>query len=509
MAKIIDPTDLVRNTEIFIDPTVDPPKIGLEIAGNLSTDGVSLQAVYSVCKELWKTESDLIKYPFPMVAITPEQFEFQDNWIPSGSSTIELFRDGGFATISGGSTNSEYIGVITLGDVSTAQVYYSQVAGTEPVTTDVVLTGPVNQCVQIFGDADNGSFDYRSFFNIFAREESRLYDQANHTDIGVTTFTYQAYRFPLSTNDDLKITDTDANVSTITPYTDMDITYLSGNTFSGWSLSTTYPPSAVVQDAESPARWFFTVAGGLSAGDSTNLGGGSDTTVTWVPFDGEREIGSDLWYPYNIIIDADVGGTTPVATIAEIYTKIQYDLRQTVDIDEDVSTVVSGKTADILLGFVGDRLDTQPGVFIDDHLIADESNMEFYDVNGVSRKFPFVATGDINWNDNLENDVDGIFTMFFTSANGNDYGTASAIIVEDNAGLEISGSTNGTPKYSFTFDYAGNQQGGRTANTAAPITVVAIGYDTAQYVKTTGTIIESTSNAVSLVAALERNYSNP
>jgi hypothetical protein len=509
MAKIIDPSDLNRNTEVVIDPTAIPPAIGLEITGNLSTDGVSLQALYSFCKEQWKTQTDLIKYPFPIVAITPEQFEFQDDWIPSGQSTIDLFRDAGFAVISAGTSTEEYIGVITLGDVSDAQVYYAQVSGTTPETIDVVLTGTVNQAVKVYGDVDNGSFDYRDYFTIFAREQGKLYDQANQTDIGVTLFTYQAYRFPLSTSDDLKITTGDTSVGSDTPYTDMDITYLSGNTFLPWVIATTYDPYAVVQDHETPARWWITVAGGLSAGDDTDLGGGSDTTVTWASFSGEREIGTDNWYAYNIIIDADVGGTTPVATTAEIYTKVQYDLRQIVDIDEDINTVVSGKTADPLLTFVGDRLDTQPGVFIDDHLISDESNMEFYDVNGVSRKFPFVATGSINWNDNLQNDTDGIFKMFFTSANSNDYGTASALIVNDNDGLEITGVTSASPKYDFTFDYAGNQQGGRTFNTDAPVTVVAIGYDTAQYVKTTGTIFESTTNSVSLVAALERNYSNP
>jgi hypothetical protein len=59
------------------------------------------------------------------------------------------------------------------------------------------------------------------------------------------------------------------------------------------------------------------------------------------------------------------------------------------------------------------------------------------------------------------------------------------------------------------FAYDTNAQGGRTAGTDAAITVVGIGLDTGQYVKATATIQRTTSNSVSLVAALERNYSNP
>ena len=62
------------------------------------------------------------------------------------------------------------------------------------------------------------------------------------------------------------------------------------------------------------------------------------------------------------------------------------------------------------------------------------------------------------------------------------------------------------PSISLTFDYDGNTQGGRTPGTDAAITVVAIGTDTAQHVLATGVIGRSTSNVISLVSPLERNY---
>ena len=67
---------------------------------------------------------------------------------------------------------------------------------------------------------------------------------------------------------------------------------------------------------------------------------------------------------------------------------------------------------------------------------------------------------------------------------------------------------SGQSSIAFDFDYDGNTQGGRTAGTDAPITVVAIGLQTGQYVRATGTITRSTTNSVSLVAPVERNYEN-
>ncbi len=43
----------------------------------------------------------------------------------------------------------------------------------------------------------------------------------------------------------------------------------------------------------------------------------------------------------------------------------------------------------------------------------------------------------------------------------------------------------------------------------APVTIIAIGLFTAQFVITTGTLARSKSNEFTLVSALERNYANP
>jgi hypothetical protein len=531
MAKITDPDSLVRSSSksnlgtdgnIWIDTATK--RISLGLYGDLSNDGVTLQAVYSYLKEEWKTDADLIKFPFPMVAITPEQFEFVDGWQSEDASTENLYRDGGFAIQdNAGYASKMTAGIITLGDIGSGdQVYYQQEAGGS--AKNIVLTGAVNQVVKVYahgagtdiafaatgkeitststdlgvfdvgdtivitGSSDNdGTYtvasvvnatkitvnesltdesagasvsmttDYRGYFKIFVREQAKLYAQSQQSDIGVTQFTYQAYRFPLANDIDLKITHTDTEID--------------------------------------------------SNGDGTaDQGKYADMNITYYATNQQRDIGGTD-YDFNIIIDADVAGDGGYPTAEEIYEFVEWSLRQNSDIDAGAGTVI-GKTADSLLKFVGDTLVTSTGVFIDNFSETDINRIEFYDVTGTKRTYPFVAAGVINFNDNLVQDSGAIYKMFFTDANGNNFDDSDAIIVQDNHSNDIAGNISSS-SVQFTFDYDGNTQGGRTAGTDAPITVVAIGLDKAQYVKATSTIGRSNANSVSLVASLERNYSNP
>jgi hypothetical protein len=229
-------------------------------------------------------------------------------------------------------------------------------------------------------------------------------------------------------------------------------------------------------------------------------------SITYYATPQSRTIGASS-YDFDIIIDADVANDGNLPTAEEIYEFVQFSLRQDADID-DGSGTVNGKTASGLLQFVGDTLVTSTGVFIDDFSETDINRIEFYDTSGTKRVFPFVAAGSINFNDNLVSDSGAIYRMFFTDANGNNFGDSDAIIVQNNDDVDIAGDVTGS-QVQFTFDYDGNVQGGRTAGTDAPVTVVAIGLDKAQYVKATGTIGRTNANSISLVASLERNYSNP
>lgn len=138
MATIIDPdflldaaSDSAQN--IYIDTGLRTIKVRNNSAsGNankgpvLDNTGVSLQALYSFLKEEWKDDpknKNLINYPFPLVAITPEQFEFRFGWKPADDSSRSLIRTAGWREYAADNTtlNREYLGVITLGTIDGTQ----------------------------------------------------------------------------------------------------------------------------------------------------------------------------------------------------------------------------------------------------------------------------------------------------------------------------------------------------------------------------------------------------
>jgi hypothetical protein len=342
---------------------------------------------------------------------------------------------------------------------------------------------------------------------VFVREWQKTYADASvQEDLQVPIMEYVVYSLPLTNAPDLKITEPVSASVTGSPYSDITITYLSGSGFAGRLANTVYPARTVVSGSDN--RYYLTNAGGTTGAGAFSQP--TDGTVTWTPFLGERQVGT-TYYPFNIIINA---GASKLNSIAQIYTRVQYELRLSADIDDGSQLPARrGDTADSLLRFLGDTLITSNGVYIDNFQDADTNSLDFYDVSGSVRRFPFVATGLINFNDNLKNDISGSFFMFFTDPDGvvnsNEYGTSGAIIVNDNLGNPITGSIGGNSSYSFTFDYDGNTQGGRTISSNTPVTVVAIGLSTAQYVVATSTIERTKANNISLVSALERNYSNP
>ena len=438
MAISIDPDDLNQGTEVTIDAI--NKTIELHVAGNLSNDGATGQAFYSFLKEEWKSDASLIAYNFPMVSITPEQFEFVEGWTPANDTTRNLLRNAGWREINASDVlEREYMGVITLGNIdATSTAYYA--FSSDTAKTDFDFSGPVNQAIQTFGDANNGNFDKRSdTLTVYIRSQGKTYASATSASIGLTALNYIANRFPLAEAVDSNISASDSTIATTAPYTGMSITY-------------------------------------------------GATTVT---------IGG---ISYNYI--AKINGNN--GTTQQIYEFAQYSLRQSSDIDAGAGVQV-GLLANDLLKFEGDTLKTTQGVAIDNYQSTDRNNLVFTDTGGTERTFPFLATGTILFNANLQNDSDAIYRMFFDSG----FGTASAILVDDNSGTDISGTVGGAASIAFDFAYDENTQGGRTAGTDAAVKVVAMGLDQAQHVIADATITRATGQNISLVAPFERNFSNP
>lgn len=200
------------------------------------------------------------------------------------------------------------------------------------------------------------------------------------------------------------------------------------------------------------------------------------------------------------------------AGLADIYQFIQHQLRQTTDIDYGEGTS-RGDITDLLMSFASP---TGVGIntYFDDLDTNDINNVTLQDHSGVNRNFPFTAAGSLTFNTNLTSDANAKYWLFFTNDDagdnlGRDYGTKDAIIVKNASGTDIAGTVSAQSSIAFTYDYDGNvQRGAASAATPAPVTLVAIGLDTAQFVISTGTITRTTGITISAVAALERNYLN-
>lgn len=455
---IIDPDFLTDPTEILI--TTSTKKIKLNyLSGNLGPEGVTLKCIYSKLKELWKSNATYIAFPFPMQPITDESFEFINGWTLDSSGagnyiSANLIRTGGWAVKdAGGVSTEEWIGVVTLGSIGvTDQVYYQQNATGS--AANVVNLGVVNQAVKVY---TSGGLDQRAYFKLFVREYQKLYAAAQLSDIGVTTnMTYQVYRFPLANAADLNIIASDAEM-TGSPYNGMSITYSTASV------------------------------------SQSGLVGGS--------------------FPFKVTIAGNNGSTQ------QIYTYVQHQLRQPSDIDAGTG-IVTGTTAGTLLNFVGSTLYTlQPatlsGTFITSINNTYINDVFFADDSGTNRYYPYSAVLTLQFGDNLVADSSAIYHVFFTNDDagnnaGADFGTATAITANNASSVAISGTISGSSSITTTYDYDGNvQRGAASSGTNAPITVVAIGLNTAQYVKSAATILRSKTNSVSLVAPLERNYNNP
>jgi hypothetical protein len=447
MAKLTDPDSLSLHVvgvttsttqEVVINTSTKT--IQLRILGNLNDDspgkesGVTAKALYSFLKEEWLNgaggiSAALRRFKFPLKMIFEGSFIFVNGWAPADDQTRDLIRDAGFQEALSG---DEYACFVSLGSMDNPAVdlaYYTQAAGFTQVPTDFDKTGELNENVQIY--ESTGPINSRGYFKAFLREQGKLYSEYNLlTEQGISTLNYQAYSFPLSNATDLKISASDATISTTSPYNGMKINYLKGTGFTTMA-ATTYVVGNVVKDSTN--RWFFCTVGGTATGTSVATGSG---TCTFQPYEGERQIGT-TWYAFNRII-AGNGGTAQ-----QIYEWMQWSLRQTGNINANDPTLGDGSISAAQLGFgtvngnvalplgsfVGDNLKPSGGVWLDNFNVNSTNNIqhspidlnaggltsESIPVSSTEVAFPFVSAGSFNFSSNLvaQPDAQTYYTVYF------------------------------------------------------------------------------------------------
>lgn len=419
MAIINDPDQITPGTEV--DFTVATQIITLAKSGNLSDDGITGQALYSYCKEEWKDDTQaygLIKYPFPMLAITPEQFEFGNNgttfsdWKLNSDASRKLMRTCGWReNNSTGGVGREYLGVITLGTIdSTSKTvgdkpyYYVDGDATEKdnTFTEFTYAGPVNEAIQIFGDTavDSSSpinDDYRDTtlasgkdLVLRLRIFGKTYDKSSARAIGFdeSNITYNCQRFPLTESTDEVIntlgvttSDIDSNI----PYTDMDI---------GW-FSTAQPRSGFAAPSGGTENFGIIIDGDVSV--SQQDGGGAATAEQIY-----------AWTQRQLIKDKATNINTQTGSTATNYYGVFVD-----------EPLVLGSTGGDLISqnIVNDDNVALNGVYVDSFATNDKNRVKFRD-NGWAVPdpliaFPFAATFSLSFNNNLQNDSVARYWLYY------------------------------------------------------------------------------------------------
>ena len=519
MAKLVDPNSISRSQEIVFDTT--NKTIQLLVAGNLDnespgrTSGVTEQAVYSKCKELWKQDSDLNKLKFPFTAITEVKMDLINTWNWADATTRQLIRDGGWSVNSASIAIDNWMGIVSLGTFVTSsdQAYYQQVASGQ--SSSFNKSGEVNEAVNIYTGSIVGGFDYRDYFKVFLREQGKLFVQSNLvSEQDLSTLDYTVYKVPLANATDIKISGNDSSITGSNIFASGTIDYLSGSWYNTLVEGGTYNEWDVVF---SQSQW-YRVSGTAGGTVSTDPFDGSGSG--WFLYPGQRKIG-DNWYAFDTIITSVPQATESVETI---YEWLQYELRQLYDINDNVTGdnygYVSGSTADLLAAFLGDTLQTKQGVYIDNFSANDTNRIEFFDITvnttgstSTARTFPFVSAGTFVFNTVLTGDESASYKVYYTTIgagaqSGKNYDTVDAIIVNNNAGLPMTGSIYGTSSVTFTYDYDFNAQRAYSGSDAE-ITVAALGLTSAQWISADFTITKATGLIFPVNAAQERNYSNP
>lgn len=468
MAKIIDGDNLIVGTNITINTgaktfTLVASVDGSTTNGLIAKDGVTLQALYSKFIKLWETAA-YNQFPFPMYAIDAKSGQFQfgtdggtfNGWKPADNTTRQMLRDGGWSEYtSGGVLARQYVGIVSLGEVSAnAQLYYQRATTDGP--TNFTFTDEVNEGIQVYGDivADptTTTFDKRTYFKAYAREEQKTYSSSTLADTGQTATGAYTVNVLLSNATDLNALVADAGIG-VSPYTGITVSY-------------------------------------YSVAQSIDINSVSDN------------------FPFSIIVEGNN------ATLQQIYTKVQYMLRQGTDINSAVTNSAGtkiGKVQNDLMYFVGPDLYCRQGVFVQNIDTAYLNNIYFIDDNGVARQYNYAAAGKLTFNSFLTSGGTGYYRMYITDSvtGALDYGTSNAITVNDKDGNPIAGTITGA-EINFTFAYDSNTQGGRSVFTSpggdVPVTVVAGNKGVAKPVVATGVISRSKGIVIGLVAEQDRAY---
>lgn len=454
MAKILDP-DLLTYI-VNGSPTTENLRINttaktiqLVAGGSLvAKDGVTGQCLFSKLKEVIKASSALISVPLPVrEMIHDESMELINGWTFADSTTVKMVRDCGVAyTNTSGAITAMFACFVSLGPLAAGtatEIYYTQSSATNASTSTFthVNTGTtfgVNELVQIYRDDDGDG----------VTAEGSDFDSRSYAKLFLRR---AGYTYDESSNADIGYP---------------ALTYKKYN----------FPITHVV-DA------------GVTVDDST-LAGYTGMSITWYASAQSASLGTNGPYNFHVIVNANG------KTHDQIYSWVQYQLRQSSDIDAGAGNR-TGKVAAALVLMDGSTLKTRlqdvGGVHISNPSATSLNNIAEADDTGAYRTYPLSVSVVAEFDSYLQADADSYFWIFATS----DYGTPGATPVLDASSAQMKGAAN-VPSASFAKAYSSD----------IPLTGVALGKAGAKVAIATATLTTAGAKLV-FVAGQERWYANP
>jgi hypothetical protein len=360
---------------------------------------------------------------------TPEDGTTGFDFVDGGGGDDSIDRNDGGSWI----TEGYKVGArVTVRDATTSANDGTYVITAVTTSTLSVETGSLtaDTADQTARFATNFRYELDLFLRVRDLDPNgKTFSQANLASGGYSILGNRVFSFPLGNATDLDISETDANIGSQSPYTEIEIRYFD-QAFSRDVDQTGTPRDfgividvgthSGVDGSSAATTTFTTTEGGMGVNayaggtleihEGTDAGSHSIVSNTATTF----TLGSALTASESNLSFTAQLSTPVVATKGEIYEKVQYLLRQSADIDATDQTV-AGDIADALAVFVGPDLllgrdaPNNPngggsGVIIEGFDANDTNNLYFFDNTTTQRSYPFVAAGSINFSQNLVDD---------------------------------------------------------------------------------------------------------
>lgn len=449
MAKITDPDNLtysVNGATGILRFNTTAKTIELVEGGAFTFfDGVTGQCLFSKIKEVLKADATLIKYDLPVrEMIHDESMELINGWTFANTNTLKAIRDCGVAyRNAAGVATAMFACIVTLGGVVSgtvsSELYFAQDSATNASVASFTHlhtddTFGANELVQIYSDTNgDGTPDY----------DRRSYFKVFLRRAG--------YTFDEANN------------------TEIGYPAL---TYKKYNFPVTHQVDA-----------------GVTVSDAT-LATYTGMSITWYAAAQAASLGTNGPYNFHVIVNGN-GHTHD-----EIYSWVQYQLRQASDIDAGAGDR-TGKVAASLVFMDGTTLKTiyqtgVGGIHVSNLSASSYNNIAEAadDFTGANYKtYPYTAAITLEFDEYLQQDFGAAKFWIYDAAT---YPGSGATLLKDASNNDMTGTISAA---TASFSYAW------TANKAW--IGIAVGDDSAKIAIASGTIEQSTGNKGVFVAGQE------